>query len=162
MKNSMIKTVLILVTLGCTMNANAAKSGVNVPDQVTAAFTAKYPQAEHKDWKIAMAGYKAEFKLNHKKYTAFYATDGTWLKSETKLGWTWDMPSAVKTALRKGKYASYYVDEIKEVKTAGETQYVLTIDNHGGSTLATEGYGAWEDYQIVFENNGVLTNVKEL
>jgi hypothetical protein len=162
MKNQIIKTVIILIALGCTINANAAKSSVNVPEQVTAAFTAKYPQAQLKDWKIAKAGYKAEFKLNHKKYTVMYASDGIWLKSETKLSWTWDMPLAVKTTLRKGKYASCYVDEIKEVKTVGETQYVLTIDNHGGSTMATESYGAWEDYQIVFDSTGVLTNVKEL
>ena len=67
-----------------------------------------------------------------------------------------------KKALKKGKYASYHVDEIKEVNTIGETRYVLTIDNHGGSTMATEGYGAWKDYQVVFENNGTLTSVKEL
>jgi hypothetical protein len=162
MKNLVIKTVIILIGLGFTINANAATSDVNVPDQVTAAFIATYPQAKLKDWKIAKAGYKAEFKLNHRKCTAVYAPDGTLLKSETKLGRTQDMPLAVKTALKKGKYAAYHVDEIKEVETAGETQYVLTIDNHGGSTMATEGYGAWEDYQVVFENNGILTDVKEL
>ena len=150
------------MALGFTINAKAAKGSVNVPDQVTAAFTAKYPQAELKDWKIAKAGYRVEFKLNHRKYTAVYASDGTLLKSEVKLGRTKDMPLAVKTALKKGKYTAYHVDEIREVNTMGDTQYVLTIDNHGGSTMATEGYGAWEDYQIVFENNGALTSVKEL
>ncbi|MDB5149587.1 MAG: hypothetical protein JWQ57_3607 [Mucilaginibacter sp.] len=162
MKNPIIKTVIILTVLGCTFNAIAAENGVNVPEQVTVAFTAKYPQAQLKDWKIAKAGYKAEFKFKHKKYAAVYASDGTLLKSETKLSCTWDMPLAVKTAFKKEKYASYYVDEIKEVSKAGETQYVLTIDNHGGSTMATEGYGSWEDYRITFDGNGALTNVKEL
>jgi hypothetical protein len=120
------------------------------------------PIAKLKDWKITNAGYKAEFKLNHRKCTAVYAADGALLKSETNLGRTQDMPLAVKTALRKGEFASYYVDDIKEVKTTGEIHYVLTINNHSGSTMATEGYGAWEDYQIVFDSNGALTNVKEL
>ncbi|MDB4904696.1 MAG: hypothetical protein JWQ63_3977 [Mucilaginibacter sp.] len=162
MKTSIIKTAIILMALGFTVNANAAKGGVNVPEKITEEFTAKYPQAKLKDWKIAKAGYKAEFKLNHKKHTAVYASDGTLLKTETKLSWTREMPLAVKTALKKGEYASYHVDEIKEVNAARETQYVLTIDNHGGSTMAAEGYGAWEDYQVVFENNGTLTSVKEL
>jgi hypothetical protein len=78
------------------------------------------------------------------------------------LSWTSNVPVAVKTALKKGKYASYYVNGIKEVKTLGETRYVLTIDNHGGSTMATEGYGSWEDYRITFDTNGALTNVNEL
>ena len=157
-----IKAVIILIGLGFTINAHAAKSDANVPDKVTTAFIAKYPQAELKDWKITKTGYKAEFKLNHQKYIAVYASDGTWLKSETKLNRTGNLPVIVKTALKKGKYASYYVDGIKEVKTSGETQYVLTIDNHGGLTMATEGYGSWEDYRITFDTNGALTNVKEL
>lgn len=162
MKNSIIKTALILMVSGFTINANAATGGVNVPEQVTAAFSAKYPQAKLKDWKMAKAGYKAEFKINHKKYTAVYASDGTWLKSSTKLSWTWDMPLAVKDALKKGKYASFYEDEIKEVTTNTGTQYILTIDNHNGSTMATEGYGSWEDYQIIYDINGTLLSVKEL
>lgn len=162
MKKLTIKTVITLIGLGFTISANAANGNVNVPEQVTTAFIAKYPQAVLKDWKIAKAGYKAEFKLNHRKYTAVYASDGTWLKSETELNRTASLPEAVKTALKKGKYASYYVDEIKEVLTAGETTYVLTVDNHGGSTMATEGYGLWEDYRITFDGNGALTNIKEL
>lgn len=162
MKKLTIKTVIILIGLGFTMNADAANGNVNIPDQVTAAFNAKYPQAELKDWKMAKAGYKADFKLNHQKYTAVYASDGTWLTSETELNRIGNLPQAVKTALKKGKYASYYVDEIKEVLTAGETKYVLKVDNHGGSTMATEGYGAWEDYRITFDGNGTLTDVKEL
>lgn len=162
MKKLTIKTVIILMALGFTVNVYAAKSVVDVPEQVSAAFIAKYPQAKLNDWKIVRAGYKAEFKLDHKKCSAFYASDGTLLKSETKLGSTKDMPLAVKIALRKGKYAAYHVDEIKEVNTVGETQYVLAIDNHGGSTMATEGYGACEDYQIIFDNSGALSSVVEL
>jgi hypothetical protein len=162
MKTSIIKTAIILTAIGFTVNANAAKGGINVPEKIVEEFAAKYPQAKLKDWKIAKAGYKAEFKLNHKKYTAVYASDGTLLKSETKLSWTRDMPLEVKKALKKGKYAAYHVDEIKKVNTAGEIQFILIIDNHGGSTMATEGYGAWEDYQVVFENNGILTSVRQL
>ncbi|GAC1313636.1 MAG: hypothetical protein NVSMB24_37130 [Mucilaginibacter sp.] len=162
MKNSIIKTALILMVLGFTINSNAATGGVKAPEQVTAEFTAKYPGAVLKDWKMDKAGYKAEFKLNHKKYNAVYAADGTWLKSSTKLNWTKDMPVAVKNALKKGKYASFYEDEIKEVTTNTGTQYILTIDNHNGSTMATEGYGSWEDYQIIYDINGALLSVKEL
>ena len=162
MKNLIIKVIFILMVSWFTIKANAATGGVNVPEEVTAAFTAKYPGAVLKDWKIDKAGYKAEFKLDHKKYTAVYATDGTWLKNSTKLCWTKDMPFAVKTALKKSKYASFYKDDIKEVTTKTGTLYVLTIDNHSGSTMATEGYGGWEDYQVIYDNNGVLTSVKEL
>lgn len=97
MKNSTFKTAIILIALRFTMNANAASQKVIVPEEVTAAFNAKYPQAQFKDWKISTDGFRAEFKINNKKYTAVYAADGTWLKSATKLSWTWDMPIAVKT-----------------------------------------------------------------
>ena len=162
MKNSIFKTAIILIALGFTMHTNTASHKVNVPEKVTTAFNKKYPQAQLKDWKVSTDGFRAEFKINHKKYTAVYAADGTWLKSATKLSWTWDMPLAVKTALRKGKYASFYEDEIKEVTDKNGITYVLTIDNHNGTTIATEGYGAWEDYRIVYDNKGVLTSVKEL
>lgn len=162
MKNSIIKTALILMVSGFTINANAAMGGVKAPEQVTAEFTAKYPGAVLKDWKMDKAGYKAEFKLNHKKQTAVYAADGTWLRSSINLSGTKDMPLAVKTALRNSKYASFYEDEIKKVTTQNGTLYILTIDNHSGSTMATEGYGNWEDYQVTFDSNGLLTSLKEL
>ena len=162
MKKSIIKTALILIVLGFTMNANAKDFGRNVPQQVRAAFLKQYPQASIRDWKITELGYKAEFKIAHKKQTATYASDGTWLRSATILKRLNDLPESVKSAFKKSRFASFYDDEIKEVTTKDSKTYILIIDNHNGNTIPTEGYGSWEDYQLVYDSNGVLTSVKEL
>ena len=64
MKTSIIKTLLVILSIGIIGHAQA--NGVIVPARVALAYAAAYPQAKLKDWKIAKAGYKAEFKLNHK------------------------------------------------------------------------------------------------
>jgi len=162
MKNSIIKIAFFLIISGFTTTAHATKNQVDVPEQVITAFAAKFPNAQLKKWEKTATGYKASFKFKHEQCAAFYAADGTWLKSTTNLHWTWDMPKAVNSALKKGKFASFYEDAIKEVTTNEGTQYVLTVDNHNGNAMATEGYGSWEDYRIVYDSNGNLISAIEL
>ncbi len=160
MKTLIIKTVLVIFSIGIINNAKA--NGAKVPAPVASAYATAYPLAKLKDWKIAKAGYKAEFKLNHKTYTVVYTPDGSLVRTEIQLKATKELPVAVKNALRNGKYASFYIDAMKQVKTANDAKYVMTIDNHNGTTMASEGYGSWEDYQVVYVGNGKLLNVTEL
>ena len=160
MKTSIIKTFLIILSIGIINNAKA--NGVKVPAPVASAYATAYPQAKLKDWKIAKAGYKAEFKLNHKTYMVVYTPDGSLVRTETQLKATKELPAAVKNALRNGKYASFYIDAMKQVNTGNDLKYVMTIDNHSGTTMASEGYGFWEDYQVVYDRSGKLLSVTEL
>jgi hypothetical protein len=161
MKTLVIKTLFVILCIGIINNTKAS-TGVKVPAQVAAAYAKAYPQAKLRDWKLEKSGYKAEFSLNHKKYTVVYTADGTLVRTETQLNSTNEVPIAVKNALRKGKYASFYIDSIKQVNKGDQFNYIMTLDNHGGSTMASEGYGSWEDYLVVYAGNGDLMRVTEL
>lgn len=101
MKTLIIKTVLVIFSIGIINNAKA--NGAKVPAPVASAYATAYPLAKLKDWKIAKAGYKAEFKLNHKTYTVVYTPDGSLVRTEIQLKATKELPVAVKNALRNGK-----------------------------------------------------------
>lgn len=161
MKTLIFKTAIVLMVSGFAVNAKAATRKLNVPNAVTNAFIAEYPQANVKKWEITKNGYRAEFKIDRKKYAATYAADGTWVRRSQIVSWK-NTPEEIRAALKTVKYAAYYTDEIKQVNSKEGKTYVLTIDNHNGSTLATEGYGSWEDYQLTYDDAGKLINTKEL
>lgn len=161
MKTLIFKTAIILMVSGIAVNANATNHNLNVPNAVTTAFKNDHPQASVKKWELTPNGYRAAYKADHKTYAATYAADGTWVRSSQIINWR-NTPKQIKAALRTGKYAAYYTDEIKQVNSKEGKIYVLTIDNHNGSTMPTEGYGDWEDYQLTYNNAGNLINAKEL
>ena len=104
-----------------------AKGNKEIPQKVMTAFLSKYPSAHLKNWKINSEGYAAEFVLDKKKYFAHFSPNADWQKTETKINWTWKLPPAVKKALYHSDYASWYVNEIREIQTPGEHLYTYAV-----------------------------------
>ena len=158
MKNSKLLMITATMFLGSfSLETQAANQRSEVPAEVNTAFAAKYPQGKLKAWKILKTGYEAVFKMDHQKSIALYDANGVWIKTEISINAS-KMPRSLKTAFRKSKYASYYIDELTEVITNDTDFYRLKIDNHGGSSIPTEGYGGWEDDQLDYTTSGTLIN----
>ena len=155
----MKKSIFIAIAMagiftGFTTTTTAAV-GHSLPASIAPAFNSRYPQAKIKNWKMIGDRCRIEFRDNRNKCAAYYSTNGRWIKTEISIPWTKDLPPAVRTALQKDGYASWYVDGIKEVQTPGEPLYVLHIDN--GPSLDAKHYDAFKKDMIVsFTQDGVL------
>ena len=141
---------LIIVMIFCVSNI-FAQSTTNVPNSISAAFTAKYPKAELKKWSETNGSYVAEAKDGHQKFYATFDQNGNWLSTSTKINWSWKLPSDVQASLRSSKYAAWKIDGIKKVDSPSDGIYQVCVDDH---FLHRDGAHA-----TAFTNNKVL-NIK--
>jgi hypothetical protein len=146
--------VLIIALVSQTMVA-VAGPGVVVPQAVSAAFAARFPDAHVRKWSPCPQGFMAMFKRKWKKVYAYYAPDGTWKATETPVNWTWNLPDAVRKAYKKSDYAAWKVEHIKKVDQADEPLYILDVNS---SVLydADHSYVYAEEWVIFFNQRGEL------
>jgi len=144
--SALIITAMVL----CTTNS-FGQSANNVPNTVSAAFTAKYPKSEIKKWSGANGSYTAVAKDGHQKFYATFDQSGNWLSTSSKVRWSWNLPTDVRTSLRNSKYAAWKIDGIKKVDSPTAGLYQVCVDDH---FLHRDGAHAG-----VFTNNMVL-NIK--
>ncbi len=157
-----MKTLSLLLSVTVfSFSVNAQqKITDDVPGKVLAAFSSKYPGAEVRNWKTGENTYSAKFKTGNKSHCAFYSPGGAWLKTETKVQWTWNLPGEVKNALKSGGYAAWYIDNMKRVETPQQNIYVVHVDN--ANVLPGADYLNFkDDYNLYYNANGKLVK-KEL
>jgi hypothetical protein len=157
MKNVQVKTIILIAAMWIiSYNTMAQKATDMVPQAVIASFSAQYPQAQVKDWKIKNNDYIASFILNNRKSQAFYSPDGAWLNTEITIRHTRSLPMDVRLSLKKGNYASWYIDEIKNVKTPSHNMYLVQVDNNSGNKMVYEDAGSVDNRTLYFNDNGTL------
>ena len=94
---------LIIFVPGCVAQT--------APSSVKQQFNKKFPKATEVEWdKESDSEYEASFKINNVKYSANFATDGTWLETEQAISFK-ELPDAVLATLSR----DYYGVEINEV-----------------------------------------------
>jgi len=121
-----------------------------VPQNVMAAFSTKYPGVEVKKWKTGTDGYTAEFSSEKKTCTAVFSNKGEWLRTENKVRWTWNLPPQVNKALKTGKYAAWYVEKIKFVETPSGKNYVLRVNNK--ALLPAQEINVFRETRLLYYN----------
>lgn len=151
MKKVMLLMVVAVFSITIKAQANSSK---NIPKKISEAFSSKYPSAQVGKWKFDKENYVAEFNLDKKKYCAFYASDGNWIKTETKIRWTWNLPKVVETAFYKSDFASYSIHGIKEVQTPTEHFYEIHVND--GIRLDSDHQQFAQDFIICFNPDGTL------
>jgi hypothetical protein len=163
MKNLRIcKTLVILLMIFCTNNMMAqAIDKNNIPDAVTAAFTAKYPKAEVKKWTVTDDGYTAKAKQDSYTFYATFDKSSQWRETASKIAWSWDLPADVKGALRQSKYAAWRVDKLKKVETPNGDFYQVLVDNLYLQPDADHAAFA-ENYILNFKPDGELFGKKSI
>ncbi len=104
-----------------------------VPEVVMAAFTAKYPAATMVQWEKQGSTYKADFYNGSNEVDAWFASDGTWKKSETDL-FAAQLPKPV-MAYVQTNYADRVIDDCDLIETPTETYYWLELDKAGAADV---------------------------
>ncbi len=131
-----------------------------VPQNISIAFSTKYPGAYITDFKLVGDNYKASFTLNGKKYAAYFSAGGNWQKTERKLR-PRQLPAAIKKDLYNSEYAAWYIDDVKEVSTPSSHMYLVHVNDANVLTI-TDAYLFKDDYQLTFTESGGLTNKEKL
>jgi hypothetical protein len=161
MKTIKIKTIALLMAMGIiSMDAIAQKNNVQAPQAVQTAFQNQYPLAALKNWKMKNNQYVATFKLSKRLWKADYTMDGTWVSSERNIRHMASLPYSVRTSLKHGKYASYYVDNMESMQMPAKNMYVLKVDNNGGNKSAYENAGSVDDETLYFSARGRLVKTE--
>jgi len=92
-----------------------------IPEEVTAAFESKFPEAKRISWKDNLTNFEASFKLKGTETIAKFNAKGEWLVTEKKVEYI-GLPPAVQDGFKKSKYSDW---ETKGVKMIDENDREL-------------------------------------
>ncbi|HLK28125.1 MAG TPA: PepSY-like domain-containing protein [Puia sp.] len=150
-----MKKIFLVIAIALVSNIIVAQNNKEIPQTVITAFQSKYPSAEIKKWKTGKEDFVAEFNLEKKKYRAYYSSNAEWIRTETKIKLSSKLPQPVKTALHKSEYASWYINEIKQIEKPGKNMYTIHVDD--GNKLSADHHDALKtDYLLSFSDTGEL------
>lgn len=125
-------------------------NNINVPDNVTRAFSDKYAGVGRVDWDRERGGYLvAEFNKDGKEYDAWFTETGEWVMTEVDHGKRLEnLPQAVQDGYKATTYYTnnWTIDDIDEIqRPAYETFYIIEVEKRGE-----------RDYDLYFDANGTL------
>ena len=152
-----MKKIIVVLVVAMTFQYMMAQAAgpVVVPQAVSQAFTARFPDGQLKKWETRKEGFVAVFREHGKTWFAYYTADGSWKGTETPIKWTKNLPQAVRAGWLKSDYASWYVQDIKSIRTPEGLLYALHVDN--SSVLDSEHKDAFrEEYVIFFNEKGEI------
>src|ERR1700744_4975983 len=157
MKSLKIKAFLVAAAMGLlSFNTMAQKPTDNIPQRVLTDFSAKYPQAQLKNWKVQNDEYVASFVMDKREYTAVYSKDENWLSTTREVRHMSSLPQGVRASFKNSRYASWYIDRIESMKTPAQVMYLLHLDNDGGNEMVYENVGSVVSQTLYFNDKGTL------
>lgn len=155
-----LRSVMLLTALSVIAYYTQAQDIYrNIPSPATNNFSAKYPGVAVKNWKKDAGGYEALFKMNKEKCTAYYDPSGNWLRTETSIPLS-KVPVDIRYALRQSNFASYHIDNVRNVHTPVTDMYRLEVDNNGGNPVSYTDFGSMDDQLLYFSPSGHLLKTK--
>ena len=150
-----LKTIILIAAMGIISYTTKGQKANNIPPAVLTAFSAKYPQAQLKHWKIKNNVCTASFAAANKKYIASYSADGTWISTVRNIRHVSSLPDQARMFLKKS-YASWHIDNMERLRTPSQNVYQVEIDNDSGNKMHYEDAGSFEDYLLCFNDEGKL------
>jgi len=145
--------MLVLIMMLSIIEFEPARG--QVADNVLKSFAKQYPNEFNAKWKIRNDTSIADFKMNGRKNMAYYLADGQWIKTETKIPWTKDLPTAVDNAWKNSDYTSWYVSAIKEVVYPDKNVYVMKVQQDCGPEGSIPG-DCLHAYKLYYKPDGSL------
>jgi hypothetical protein len=159
MKTLIAKTIILCSAIGLITCSAMAQSTQPMP--VTNAFNARYPTAKVKDWKMKGDTCIAMFNMNDRHYKAFYAADGTWLRTERNVKHLTTFPLQAQMYIKNSKFASWHIDNLAKVdRPMRNSMYMVSLDNHSGNT-SYEGNGDNVTQDLYFTGSGRLVKADQ-
>jgi hypothetical protein len=127
-RKTMLRKTAFLVLLVCAFSITSFAQLRKVPEEVTASFSKKYPDAEEVVYKDNLKAFHVHFNLNGDKMIAKYNSKGEWKESEKVI----DVSSvllAVKEGVDKSKYFDWQITEaVLIIHPSGTEQYRLKVE----------------------------------
>ena len=123
-----MKTTILILTTALLISINASgQAGKDVPANIKAAFTQKFPTATKVTWGAESAKeWEAEFTKDGKEYSANFDLSAKWLETEYEIT-AKEIPAPVKTTIDK-EFAGYKNEEsaVSETAEAKVFEFVLS------------------------------------
>ncbi len=123
-----MKAVLLVLSVlfatNCYTPNVAAKK---VPELVTKAFKAKYPETRKVHWELnKMKQYEAEFKMQGVEYSSFFDETGKWIKTEQEIK-NKELPDAVQASIKR-EFSDFKIKEaLRGTAPDGMKYYAVEI-----------------------------------
>ena len=153
-----MKKIAILSAVAFLVLQHLAAQAHIAPQKVSVVFSAQYPDAAA-HWKTVKTGYEATFHAGDKTRHAYYTPAGGWLRTETTIHWTKNLPPAVRKGFRNSVYASYYVEHMVQ-RDSAEGQ-IVTIDV--SQVIDYQMGGLYKDvYRLYFSMDGRLLKTEKV
>jgi len=149
----MKKIIIVLIMMLGIMEYEPVKG--QVTDQVLSSFKQQYPQESAWKWIVRNDTSIAEFKMDKSKKMAYYLPNGVWVKTETKIPWTKDLPVPVDKSWKESDLSSYYVSMIKDVKYPDKEMYVMKVQEDCGPDGSIPG-DCLDIYKLYYNPDGSL------
>lgn len=122
-----MKNLILVSMVFAVFSFSACGQKENVPAKVKTAFSQKFPHATNVSWdKENASEWEAEFKMNGKKYSANFDSEGTWKETEYKINKS-ELPKAVNNTL-KSKFAGYDIEGAEVSETREGKVYEISLD----------------------------------
>ncbi|HLK29692.1 MAG TPA: hypothetical protein VKT28_14035 [Puia sp.] len=151
----MKKVILITLIAAFSQSGISQSEQDKILSRISNSFSVQFPSAHLKNLKFKNNNYIAEFTVDNKKLFAFYSVDANWLKTETKIKWTWDLPPKVENAFFKSKYGNWAINEIKEIQMPAQHLYSIHVND--GDLLDSNHYDVFiQDVIFYFKPDGGL------
>lgn len=160
MKRIVGALVLVLSIVACS--AAFHNPHQNVPVPVLRSLSKQYSGVHIRGWKILNDTSIARFRMLKRKNSAFYLPNGIWIKTETKIPWSKDLPKAVNHGFNQTRFLSWYIDELKRIETPlGKTTYVIQVHYDWGPPESIPG-DCIDVFRLFFDSSGMLLKETEI
>jgi hypothetical protein len=141
MKKMITIWALLLITMVNTAFAND-NEGDNRDGKAQEAFRKEFNNASDIAWEARKHYQKVSFQLNNQYWFAFYTPEGENLGLARNILST-QLPANLLRDLKE-QFSNYWITDLFEMTSGGETSYYLTIENAGRMlVLKSEGTINW-------------------
>jgi len=157
----MKKIFLIMVAMFTIITCYAGNVYQKIPDAVLKSCAQQYPQVVIHNWEVKNDTCIARFEMAKRKMWAYFAPDGSWIKTEVQIPWSKDLPYTVKSSLRQSPFYSWYIDDMKEIERPGKNTYAIQVHEELGPEGAIPG--DWVDtYVLYYKPDGSFYKEKHI
>jgi len=155
--------IIIVVMIFCATTVNAQfVDKNNVPANVTAAITAKYPKADVKSWQLTNGAYTAKVKEGGNKYFVTFDKNGAWVYTVSKHNWPGALSPVVKKAFNKSNYGAWHIYGVNIVDSPKGQIYQVMIDDSNHRVNARHNEIFTDNRMVEFKSTGEFVGEKDV
>lgn len=100
---------------------------VDIPLQISQAYSNRFPAAKTTKWERVGDQYIAFFTENGKSTCAYFSPGAIWIRTETYIRRKKDLPASIRQGLRNTAYAGWSIDSAVEVRTGDQSTVRLKV-----------------------------------